>query len=173
MGTFNGLARFDGVHFTVFDKTSAPRLENPGVTSLFEDASACLWIGHETGEVTRYQDGRFEKVPVAVHPNMGAAWSFGQDREGQIWMLTVGGVLVRLSDGAAFPSRPGWKVGGARNKFVRDAGDALWVLRNSEVSLIENGRPAPVALRQAPETFIKAIGPARGEGLWALYDSNT
>jgi len=170
VGTFNGLARFDGVHFTVFDKTSAPKLENPGVTSLFEDANACLWIGHETGEVTRYLDGRFERVPVGIHPNMGAAWSFGQDQTGQVWMLTVGGLLVRMSDSASFPPRPGWKVGGARNKFVRDVGGTLWVLRNSEVSHIDHGMPVPVALREPPDTFVKAIGAARGEGLWALYD---
>ena len=48
--------------------------------------------------------------------------------------------------------------------------DRLWVLRNSEVSLIDNGMPVPVALREPPNTFVKAIGAARGEGLWALYD---
>ena len=36
-GTFNGLARFDGVKFTVFDENSVPGLTGRGVTALYED----------------------------------------------------------------------------------------------------------------------------------------
>ena len=59
LGTCSGLARFDGVHFTVFDSSNTPELQGPNVTALFEDAEGTIWIGHETGELTCYRAGQF------------------------------------------------------------------------------------------------------------------
>jgi hypothetical protein len=36
----SGLARFDGVRFTVFDSGNTPEMQSPHVTCLFEDAKA-------------------------------------------------------------------------------------------------------------------------------------
>src|SRR5882724_8200769 len=53
LGTYHGLARFDGIKFTIFDSSHTPGLNNSRVTSLYEDSDGMIWIGHETGEVTR------------------------------------------------------------------------------------------------------------------------
>src|SRR5437899_4637186 len=58
LGTYHGLVRFDGVRYTVYDSSNSPELENGLITSLYEDASAVLWIGHETGQLTRMIAGR-------------------------------------------------------------------------------------------------------------------
>ena len=63
VGTYNGLARFDGVHFTVFDDNNTPELRGNRVTSLFEDDDETLWIGTESGDVSQYKDGHFAAVP--------------------------------------------------------------------------------------------------------------
>jgi ligand-binding sensor domain-containing protein len=49
IGTYNGLARFDGVRFVCYDRGNTPDLADSRVTSLFEDKEGTLWIGHETG----------------------------------------------------------------------------------------------------------------------------
>ena len=64
IGTYGGLVRFDGVHFTVFNSASNPGLQSDRVTSLFEDAQGNLWIGHERGDLTLYHDGKFEAQDV-------------------------------------------------------------------------------------------------------------
>jgi len=51
-GTYNGLVRFDGVRFKIFDTSNTPQLTSSRVTSLLEDAEGNLWIGHETGDLT-------------------------------------------------------------------------------------------------------------------------
>ena len=58
-GTYSGLARFDGMRFTVFDEKNTPAMRNSRVTSLFESADGTLWIGHENGALTLYQNGKF------------------------------------------------------------------------------------------------------------------
>ena len=60
VGTYSGLARFDGVHFTVFDENNTPELHSSRVTSLFEARDGTLWIGDESGQVTQYKNGQFQ-----------------------------------------------------------------------------------------------------------------
>jgi len=52
------------VRFTVFDDNNTPQMRNGRVTALCEGPEGALWIGHETGDLTRYSRGRFEKVEV-------------------------------------------------------------------------------------------------------------
>src|ERR1041385_1028097 len=56
LGTYSGLARFDGVRFVPFNNGTRPKLNRTRITSLFEDSQGTLWIGNETGEVTRFRN---------------------------------------------------------------------------------------------------------------------
>src|SRR5262245_18015228 len=49
VGTYSGLARFDGVRFVRFESNNTPAMRSSRVTSLFESPDGYLWIGHEGG----------------------------------------------------------------------------------------------------------------------------
>ena len=59
-GTFNGLVRFDGVKFTVFDRQNTPELPSPSIVNLYRDKRGRLWVSTYGGlvvrDVTRWQD---------------------------------------------------------------------------------------------------------------------
>ncbi len=57
--TFDGLVRFDGVRFAVFNKSNSPGIPSNRFVSLFEDCFGDLWATLETGEVVRRHQGRF------------------------------------------------------------------------------------------------------------------
>ena len=59
MATFDGLVRFDGVRFTVFDRNNSPGIRNNRFTSLYEAADGAIWAGTEGSGVTRYAQGVF------------------------------------------------------------------------------------------------------------------
>jgi ligand-binding sensor domain-containing protein len=59
VGTWGGLARFDGVRFTVFDRGNTPALKNNYIYALYEDREGSLWIGTGGGGLTRLRDGKF------------------------------------------------------------------------------------------------------------------
>ena len=62
IGTQEGLARFDGVRFTVFDSDNQPAIPSKNITALFVDRSGRLWIGTRAG-VAVLAKGHFGTVP--------------------------------------------------------------------------------------------------------------
>jgi signal transduction histidine kinase/ligand-binding sensor domain-containing protein len=57
--TFDGLVRFDGVRFTVFNKSNSPGILTNRFVSLYEDGQGDLWASTETAGLTRLHQGRF------------------------------------------------------------------------------------------------------------------
>jgi PAS domain S-box-containing protein len=58
IGTQAGLARFDGLNFTVFNRHNTPAFDSSQITSLAETGDGSLWIGTSDGLV-RYHAGTF------------------------------------------------------------------------------------------------------------------
>ena len=56
-GTFKGLVRFDGVRFTVFDRSNTPGLPSDGIVNLHLDQKGRLWISTLAGLVLRDSSG--------------------------------------------------------------------------------------------------------------------
>lgn len=75
--TFDGLVRFDGVRFTVFNKSNTPGLTSNRFVSLFEDRRGDLWATTESGEIVRRHKGGFTTynqshgVPGDTYPGLG------------------------------------------------------------------------------------------------------
>src|SRR6267378_8318291 len=58
IATEEGLARFDGIKFTVFDKQNTPQLKSNDVRVLLADRQGALWIGTADGLV-QLREGKF------------------------------------------------------------------------------------------------------------------
>jgi ligand-binding sensor domain-containing protein/signal transduction histidine kinase len=62
LGTLRGLARFDGIHFTVFDENNTPQLGSSSIiTNLHEDDQGRLWIATDIGGLAMMKDGQIGK----------------------------------------------------------------------------------------------------------------
>ena len=51
MGTLDGLVRFDGIRFSVFDQGNTPGLNSGRILKLLADRQGSLWIGTETAGI--------------------------------------------------------------------------------------------------------------------------
>ena len=67
IGTRDGLARFDGVKFTVFRAGNSPGLESNDIRALHEDRAGQLWIGTFNGGLSRFRDGKFTCSTTSVN----------------------------------------------------------------------------------------------------------
>jgi len=70
LATFDGLARFDGAHFEVFDSERVPALGSNRIFNLAEGRDSALWIRTEQGHLIRYANGIFAACPA---PRAGRA----------------------------------------------------------------------------------------------------
>ncbi|HZE81610.1 MAG TPA: two-component regulator propeller domain-containing protein [Candidatus Polarisedimenticolia bacterium] len=64
--TQDGVARFDGAQFRIFDKNNTPGINQNYITVLLADqARGTLWIGTYGGGLTRYQSGSFKSYTTS------------------------------------------------------------------------------------------------------------
>ncbi len=96
LATYDGLVRFDGVTFTVFDNSNTPQMHSSRITSLFEDSTGNLWIGCESGDLIRYREGQF--FSVSFHPKWEnkKILSIGANARGRIRLMNGDGKLADL-----------------------------------------------------------------------------
>jgi two-component system, sensor histidine kinase and response regulator len=94
-----GVIRFDGVKFTVFDKENTPQLQADEIRALLVDHQDNLWIGTNGGGLTRYKDGVFITFTTRDGLANDAILSLHEDPRGALWIGTDGGGISRYWNG--------------------------------------------------------------------------
>jgi signal transduction histidine kinase/ligand-binding sensor domain-containing protein len=101
--TFDGLVRFDGVRFTVFDKGNTKGINSNRFLRLFEDANGDLWAGTEEGGLVRYHHGRFTSYGKEQGlTKLNAVYVTGDDQGNVIVYFADEGVM-RFADERLLP----------------------------------------------------------------------
>ncbi len=82
--TNEGLVRFDGVRFKVFNRSNTPEILNNRMSGAFVDKSGTIWMSTEEREILSYEKGVFK---IAVKPGeikSGVLSGFFQDPSGNV-----------------------------------------------------------------------------------------
>ncbi|MBW3563638.1 MAG: response regulator [Acidobacteria bacterium] len=129
LATGAGLVRFDGVRFTVFDKTNTPAIRDDDVRALAEDQEGNVWIGTYSGGLTRMNSAGFtfygEKESGLPSEMIRGLYV---DRSGSLWISTFGGGLSRFRDGKFTTLTTADGLADDKVKTViEDRAGALWV----------------------------------------------
>ncbi len=168
LGTYGGLARFDGERFRLFDSANTPELQDRRISCLFEDAQGTLWIGHETGVITRYREGGFESAPLPAGTISEKTIGLGSDEQGRLWAMRQGGAIASLENGPQLPSliapnRPGpmaWTV---------SARGTIWLAENGRAAHLVDGTLVPIFFDPPDsDSYVYGLAAAADGGAWII-----
>ena len=121
LATYEGLVRFNGEEFLVFEKGSTPEMLSNAIRVVTR-AGNTLWVGTNDG-LMRLQDGRFETVALPGGREIIGALVNAPD--GTIWVGTAGGRVIRIADGR--PEEMSLGLPASPITALAATGDTLWI----------------------------------------------
>ena len=166
IGTTGGLVRFDGAHFTVFDRQNTPALHENSIFCLMVAHDAALWIGTEGGGLARYAHGQFRSWTTHEGLSNDFVRKIVEDARGAIWTGTDNGLLrldadrfVRVDGTLSIPAL-------AVHGLYIDRAGRLWA-GGSKLLCIENGRAREYTLPgEASQNRVKSILQTADGTIW-------
>ena len=128
-GTFNGLVRFDGVRFEVFNPGNTPGLPGAGIVNLHLDQEDRLWVSTLNGLAIR-EGSSWRHVGEAQAQSGDVVRSFAQRPDGAVLLTTFDGRLLEWSDGVFTTLPP--PTGEPRQSVGAADGDGRWWVVNDD-----------------------------------------
>jgi len=101
MGTQNGLARFDGVRFEIFDASNTPGLASQDIRDIVFDHDGQMWLASYGGGIYRFDPERFALDAITVDDGLpnNVVYDLLVDQAGALWAATAGGLARRDRNG--------------------------------------------------------------------------
>lgn len=99
IGTYEGLVRFNGVNFTVFDRRNTPQLKSNAIWTLLATPDGTLWIGTLGGGLVSYRDGQFSAFTKQDGLPSDIIYAVIAAPDGTLWIGAEGGIAALTPDG--------------------------------------------------------------------------
>lgn len=156
IATEDGIARFDGIDFKIFNHENVPAFTSSDTCCIVEDAHGALWIGTSDGLV-QYAKDTFRHYPLT---DVVVSLAIGDD--GDLVVLSGNGLLrfdgKNLSP-LALPSSA------TPIALAKAADGGLWIASTAGVFEYWHGNFRPVSLPGIAAGSIEAMGSLPG-GIW-------
>lgn len=139
IGTLDGLARFDGIRFTVYEPGNTPVMNNSRINALLATRDGSLWIGGGLGMLLQFKDGVFISHSKAAQLGVNPVLALYESRDGSLWIGSREGAF-QYQDGSfrRFSGDEPWMRTTVRQFCEDDQGDMLLATGNG-LSRLRNG----------------------------------
>jgi signal transduction histidine kinase/ligand-binding sensor domain-containing protein/CheY-like chemotaxis protein len=170
IATNAGIARFDGVHFDVFNRENTPGMISDNSEFLMVDSQGVLWIATYQGGIMCYKNGIFENKYTQsdglVSNNVRVILE-SRDGSSSFWIGTVNG-LNRLEQGKIFTVLfPGTARSHKVQALAEDSRGQLWVGTNEGLLVVTKNQDQYVMKHTGFKSAeITALFIDREERLW-------
>jgi ligand-binding sensor domain-containing protein len=169
-GTFNGLVRFDGVKFTVFNPANTPELPSSGIVNLHLHKSGRLWISTDKGLVSLL-DGQWKRHGLNTSWTNLYARTFAENADGVLCATSFDGAVCRIQGEAIIELPPPPAVAVGHRGYVDPAG-TIWAASAEFFGHWDGQRWVLSDLAAAVTNGFRTSAPARDGGLWILQTAS-
>jgi signal transduction histidine kinase/ligand-binding sensor domain-containing protein len=170
IGTYNGLARFDGSRFVNFKPDVIPELGHQRIVKLFVDAQGTLWINTYDGSLTSWRNGIFTREWDGAHWGNSEAWLVASNSKEIVFSFRAGLLIRRPVTPVAHGS---WQVlnppgNPPGTTYTEDHDGTIWCSTDDgNIWRIQNGKyeliPKDLGLRGQ---WINWIAPDPAGNIW-------
>lgn len=154
LATWEGVARYDGRNFQVFDRAVIKNLPDSGMRALWRDVDGQLLMGGSRGGFAVYRQGQWHAYPPVGRLINGMA----RDDRGLLWLATEGrGVVRQQQDGSyqSFGVAEGLDSA-VVNQMLADNDGMLWFATPLGLYSTDPQASQPLISRVASETGLPA-----------------
>jgi ligand-binding sensor domain-containing protein/class 3 adenylate cyclase len=151
IGTQDGLARFDGASFTVFDHSNTAAFQSNNITALENDGAGGLWIGTEGSGLIHLSGGIFTRVEPPTGMTIDNIRALYRDKSGSLWICPaqenkLACVLADPVNPSALRMRMVIATSGSPTAVCEDKGGTIWYGTHAGgLYSIEGNKPRPFA----------------------------
>jgi signal transduction histidine kinase/ligand-binding sensor domain-containing protein len=167
MGTYEGLARFDGVRFVVYDLHRSGDLSGTSAFHLLEDREGRLWVATNGGLTVRDR-GAFRTYGVASGLPSRMVRVLLEDRDGTLWIGTDRGLAERR--GGTLRARGDLEQAEVF-ALAQTSDDALWVGTGEGLLRVADGETRRFGTADGlPSPSCRVLHVDRSGALWVGTD---
>lgn len=177
VGAENGLVRFDGSSFRLFDHANTPSLPAGHILGLLVDSEGVLWVRMESPHLLRYQEGIFKQAYPLQFDTPGVT-AMTRDRNGHVLVAEIESLAKYIGPSYSrnVVSR---KLGGLAISLAQTADGTIFAGRR-DLGLIMLRGNSHLPLSGLPDQKVNVLIAGEGQDLWigtdaglARWDGNT
>lgn len=167
LATEDGLVRFDGVRFTVFNKKNTKEIRHNHIQELFAGKDGSLWIGTKAG-LSRLKDGKFINYTARIGLPENNIMSICEDQEGNIWLGTFSAGLIKLRNEKfkIYTSKDGLPSGSVISIYEDNKG-VLWLGTTNGLIRFYKSKFKPYTKEDGlSDNYVSSIAGDKSGNLW-------
>jgi signal transduction histidine kinase/ligand-binding sensor domain-containing protein len=166
VATLNGVAKFDGIHFTVFDKSNTPGISSNRFVAMLRGGANELWLPSEDGNLIRYHDGKFETLGLSKGIRPHSVGAITGDQKGGIWIESDAKILAWNAAAGRF-ERSSFSTEDLQFIPLWWVGTGFWARRGNQLVCFSRGSLQTYTLNASvPVSKIRGVAVGGDGAVW-------
>lgn len=141
VATWEGLARFNGREWKVFDRDAIPGLSDNGIRALLVAKDGRLWVGSARDGLFSYFKGQWTAIPYENDADQSQITALFEDTDGRIWIAAASKTIMSLEPDGSLKRYP-LNLPDAKNSalgFQQDSIGNIWLATRVGLAKLNKG----------------------------------
>lgn len=175
LGTEEGVVRFDGINFKVFNSENTKQIKSNNIIVLKEDTSGNLWIGTNRGGLIKFCNDQFTVYTTKDGLPSDFIISLCEDHEGSLWIGTDKGLACYKKNKFTSYTEEDGLSSSLISALYEDSKEDLWIGSfHGGVMCLKDGRllSLPLNNKQVDTTSVRSICEDKNGNIWIGTESS-